>query len=71
MRKALLKYERLKGLYQNKVTFSLAFIERQGHQAHNCKMDYTVTSILVPRALVSFGQRLKQGSQCINALMHV
>ena len=40
MKKALLTYEREKGLYQNKVTSSLAFTQRQGHQAHNCKMDY-------------------------------
>ena len=40
MKKALLTNERDKGLYQNKVTSSLAFTQRQGHQAHNCKMDY-------------------------------
>ena len=28
------------GLYQNKVTLSLTFTQRQGHQAHNCKMAY-------------------------------
>ena len=26
------------GLYQSKVTLSLTFTQRQGHQAHNCKM---------------------------------
>ena len=40
MKKALLTYENQKGLYQNKVTFSLTSTQRQGHQAHNCKMDY-------------------------------
>ena len=40
MRKALLTYENQKGLYQSKVTSSLASTQRQGHQAHNCKMDY-------------------------------
>ena len=28
------------GLYQNKVTLSLTFTQRLGHQAHNCKMAY-------------------------------
>ena len=41
MRKPLLTYERQKGLYQSKVTSSLTFTQRQGHQAHNCKMDYS------------------------------
>ena len=40
MRKALLTYKKKKGLYQNKVTFSLASTQRQGHQALNCKMVY-------------------------------
>ena len=29
------------GLYQNNVTLSLTFTQRQGHQAHNCKMAYS------------------------------
>ena len=40
MRKAILTYERQKGLYQSKVTFSLIFTHRQGHQPHNSKMGY-------------------------------
>ena len=28
------------GLYQSKVTLSLTFTQRQGHQVHNCKMAY-------------------------------
>ena len=42
MRKALLTYENQNGLYQSKVTSSLASTQRQGHQAHNCKMDYSL-----------------------------
>ena len=33
IRKALLTYERQKGLYHSKVTSSLTFTQRQGHQA--------------------------------------
>ena len=29
------------GLYQNNVTLSLTFTQRQGHQAHNCKTAYS------------------------------
>ena len=31
------------GLYQNDVTLSLTFTQRQGHRAHNCKMAYSRT----------------------------
>ena len=47
MRKALLTYERQKGLYQSKVTSSLTFTHRQGHQAHNCKMSYSLDVFVV------------------------
>ena len=30
-----------RGLYQNKVNFSLAAIQRPGHQVHNCNMVYS------------------------------
>ena len=33
--------EKQEGLGQNKVTASLAFIQRPGHWAHNCKMAYS------------------------------
>ena len=46
MKKALLTYERQKGLYQSKVTSSLNFTQRQGHQAHNCKMVYKAFRVL-------------------------
>ena len=38
--KQLLTYENQKGLYQSKVTTSLASTQRQGHQALSSKMDY-------------------------------
>ena len=36
----LLTLEKEGGLYQNKVNLNLAFTQRLGHQAHNCKMVY-------------------------------
>ena len=45
MRKASLTYENQKGLYQSKVTFNFTFTQRQGHQAHNCKMVYSVNLV--------------------------
>ena len=33
--------EKERGLYQNKVNLSLTFTQRLGHQAYNCKMNYT------------------------------
>ena len=36
----ILAKEKEGGLYQNKVNLSLTFTQRQGHQAHNCKMAY-------------------------------
>ena len=36
----LVLIQKQEGLYQNKVTSSLASTQRPGHQAHNCKMAY-------------------------------
>ena len=33
--------QKQEGLWQNKVTANLAFIQRPGHWAHNCKMAYS------------------------------
>ena len=33
--------QKQEGLWQNKVTANLAFIQRLGHWAHNCKMAYS------------------------------
>ena len=44
MKIVLLTYKRQKGLYQSKVTSSLTFTHRKGHQAHNCKMAYLARS---------------------------
>ena len=41
MRTTWFTCEKQEGLYQNKVTSSLASTQRPGHQAHNCKMAYT------------------------------
>jgi len=38
---ASLAYKQERGFYQNKVTFSLAFIQGPGSWAHNCKMVYS------------------------------
>ena len=45
MKKALLTYEKEKGLYQSKVTSSLTLTQRPGHQARNCKMGYSLRVI--------------------------
>ena len=66
MRKALLTYERQNGLYHSKP--SLTFTQREGHQAHNCKMVYYIASVKLRLRSIFHGFSLLHLTEYLYAL---